>query len=79
MSFTELQNKIVTLRKPRKCIGCLEQFSKGDKLRYRSYIFEGLQSDHICEPCYDYMMALPYDELEDGFGPGDIGNWRNNS
>lgn len=77
MSYTELSSKWVKIRKPRRCDGCLESFGVGSSLHYKAYKWEGeFTTDYLCMPCLDYIDTMDPSDREDGFSPGDIGEWR---
>lgn len=65
--MTTLQYKLVTIRKPHKCFGCLRKFEPGSKM---FYWFGVDGSDHnsgyACETCEEIMSINNYDEWYEG-------------
>lgn len=69
--MTCLKNKIVTIRKPRRCFTCQDSFLPGQRMIYNVGIYEGDFSDaYYCECCQKYIRDhMRYD---DTWGEGDF-------
>ena len=66
MSYTELQNKAVTVRKEHRCVWCGETIE--GQAQYRAYLFDGVfNSDYMHPECYEAMLKSDDESLEDGF------------
>lgn len=73
LSFRSLTDKEVTVRKARRCGWCSERIDKGQKARYRTYVFDGeFTSDHMHPECYDAMGQSRNDVICEGWMPGDF-------
>ena len=74
MSYTELQSKLVKVRKPRSCEWCSERIEAGEQANYRAYVFDGdFMSGHMHPECHQAMLDYPYQaDLADGWVPGDF-------
>lgn len=74
MSYCELSDKEVTVRKPHACAWCGLRIEKGERARARSYIWEnGPQSDRMHPECYAAMWNYPEPaDLWDGWRPGEF-------
>jgi len=71
MFFTQLKNKIVKTRKLHSCTWCGEAIDVGSLVKHRVNVDEeGLWSEYWHDECWAAMLKVPYDELEDGFTPG---------
>jgi hypothetical protein len=72
MSIVILQDKVVTVRKVHLCAWCDERIEMGETVPYRSYVWEdGIASEWLHPECREAMRRVPYDELEEGYYPGD--------
>ena len=68
MSYAELTNKTVTVRKPHQCVWCGETIE--GQAQYRAYVFDGdFNSDYMHPECYEAMLNSDSEYLEDGFDP----------
>lgn len=65
-----LEGKVVTCRKPHRCIWCGEMIEKGETAAYRRYISEDecFGQDYWHMECYIAMMRSE-DPLDEGFYP----------
>lgn len=74
MSYSEIQNRQVTVRKPHRCVWCAERINAGEPAQYRAYKFDGdLGSDWMHPECYGAMQRFPdQTDLMDGWTPGDF-------
>jgi len=69
---TMFRDKIVNTIKPHPCCWCNEAIDTGSNVRYRTYPWdEGITSEWWHPECWAAMKQVPYDELEEGFLPGD--------
>jgi len=70
--MTMLQDKMVTTRKVHPCVWCNETIQSGAQVRHRAYPWEDYIVSEWWHPeCWGAMAQVPYDELEEGFFPGD--------
>lgn len=73
LSYRELENKEVDVRKPHRCAWCAETILKGTTAQFRAYVFDGnMTSDWMHPECYTAMLASPPEAYCDGFMPGDF-------
>lgn len=71
MSYTEIQEKTVTCKKPHRCAWCNEMIEPKEKARYRVYIFDSdFGSDYMHLECNEAMEKAPAEYIEDGWTPG---------
>ncbi|MFB2350919.1 hypothetical protein ACETUS_27410 [Priestia megaterium] len=62
-----LEGKVVTCRKPHRCIWCGESIEKWEKAAYRRYISDGeFVQDYWHMECYIAMMRSE-DTMDEGF------------
>lgn len=69
----ELTNKLVKVKKPRRCVWCGEAIPVGGQARYRAYVFDGFQTDYMHPECYEAMADSDWraiDPLGDGWTEG---------
>lgn len=77
MSFHLLSHKIVKTKKFRRCIGCLEIFAAGSNIHRHVFKSDGeFCVQYTCSCCEEFIISLPRDEFEEGFGAGEIGEMR---
>lgn len=70
--MTILQDKTVTTRKRHHCAWCDEFIEIGETVPYRSYIWdESVASEWMHPECREAMRRVHYDQLEEGFYPGE--------
>lgn len=70
-----LKSKMVTIRKPRKCFGCLDMLKVGDIASVTTSVDMGQICDYtLCDECQDYVN----DNLDsdDSFSEGDLREFR---
>jgi len=68
--MTTLKNKIVTIRKDRKCFSCLRVFTVGSKMNYWSGIFDGdFSYNYSCLTCVQ-IINMSQDENDEGIPEG---------
>lgn len=73
LSYREIENKDVVVRKHHRCVWCAETIPKDETARYRAYIFDGdMTWDWMHPECYQAMLASPSEVYCDGFMPGDF-------
>jgi hypothetical protein len=73
LSYREIENKDVTVRKQHRCAWCAEAIYKSDAARFRVYVFDGeFTSDWMHPECYQAMLASPSEEYCDGWMAGDF-------
>ena len=73
LSYREIKNIDVRVRKSHRCAWCAETIYKGETARSRAYVFDGdFTSDYMHPECYQAMMASPTEAYCDGFMPGDF-------
>ena len=52
--MNRIKDKIVTIRKPRKCFGCRKMLNKGDRAWTQVNVEDGrIYSETICQTCQD--------------------------
>lgn len=69
-----LKEKIVVIRKDRKCTGCLCELSKGSKVKYVTGIFDReFFFSYLCDVCDEYLNECGAD-FDDGYGEGELTN-----
>lgn len=72
-----LTSKMLIIRKPHKCFGCLKEIKKGERARYSVSVQDGRFAHvYLCEECDDYISDLDPRDYEDGFLEGEIGDMR---
>ena len=70
--MNRISDKPVTIRKPRKCFGCLRVMNKGELGHTQTNSEDGkIFSITICEDCEEKMRKMGYD---DEFGEGEMRN-----
>ena len=68
-----LKSKFVTVKKDRRCCGCMKLFQIGSKMRYEAFTDSGsFGTCYWCEDCYSIVDTLDWSEYEDGLGFGDL-------
>ena len=73
LSYREIKNVDVTVRKRHRCAWCAETIDARESARFRVYVFDGeFTSDWMHPECYQAMLASPVEEYCDGFMPGDF-------
>jgi len=71
-----MNEKIVKIRKPRQCHGCLEKYPVGTKMEHGVHFGEGTAySVYFCLECVDMIKIIPRDFFQDGIFEGDITEW----
>ena len=66
MSFRPLNEKLVNVRKPHRCVWCGEHIQIGQTAFYRAYVFDqSFMSDYLHPECMVAMMHSEY--LDEGF------------
>lgn len=72
MSVEMLECKEVKTNKDHRCEWCPEVIEKGERARYRKYVFEGrFMRGYMHPECYEAMLKRPEDYFNDeGFMPG---------
>ncbi len=75
MSYTELQNKAVTVRKEHRCVWCGETIE--GQAQYRAYVFDGdFMTDYMHLECYEAMANSDSEYLWEGFDAGQFSRGR---
>jgi hypothetical protein len=73
LSYRELTNIDVTVRKPHRCAWCAETILKRESARFRVYVFDGeFTSDWMHPECYQAMLTSPSEEYCNGWMAGDF-------
>lgn len=74
MSYSEIRNKPVVVRKSHRCAWCAERINAGEPAQYRAYVFDGdFNADWMHPECRDAMARYPdQTDLMDGWSPGDF-------
>lgn len=73
MSYTELQSRYVVGRDWHRCSWCDGRIEKGEKQRYRAYVFQGeFTTDRMHLDCEVAMKKSSRESLEDGWMPGEF-------
>lgn len=73
LSYREIRNEEVTVRKQHRCGWCSESITKGERARYRTYVFDGdFTSDWMHLECYSAMGESRNDVICEGWMPGDF-------
>ena len=78
MSITTLKDKIVKIKKDRKCAWCGEKIFAKDHANYRVYVFDGFQYDYMHIECKNAMGNISYSDpaydwyYTDGFEFGEF-------
>lgn len=71
------RTKRVKIRKPHSCEGCLSKHEPGEELEYNAGMFDGeMQSYYLCDDCREFIDNDEGWNSDEGFSPGDIGEWR---
>ena len=64
-----ISDKIVKVRKPRPCFGCLQMMNKGDEVHSQTNSEDGkIYTLTVCKPCMSYVNELRIEE----YGEGDL-------
>ena len=67
-----LQDRAVTVRVTHPCSWCSECIEIGEKVPYRTYVWEDrIASEWMHPECREAMRRVPYQEIEEGYYPGD--------
>lgn len=70
--MTNLKYKVVRLRKPRKCWGCMKQHEKGQLMRNSVAVDSGeIYSSYWCRPCDEYVNKFR-ENFDDGVSYGEF-------
>lgn len=73
LSYREIKNREVTVRKAHMCGWCGYSILKGERAQYRTYVFDGdLTTDWMHLECYAAMGESANEYLCDGWMPGDF-------
>lgn len=73
LSFRAITDREVTSRKNHRCGWCSESITKGDRARYRVYVFDGeFTSDYMHPECYEAMNGSAREVICEGWVPGDF-------
>ena len=73
LSFRSITEREVKVRKSRQCGWCSESIAKGERARYRVYVFDGeFNSDHMHVECYEAMNGSAREVICEGWMPGDF-------
>lgn len=56
MSCTILKDKLVKIKKQRRCFGCCRQFEIGSFMQYQAQVFDGdFNQTYHCQTCEKYL------------------------
>lgn len=73
LSFRSITDKEVTVRKAHMCGWCSEKIEKGERARYRTYVFDReFTTDHMHLECHDAMNASAREVICEGWMAGDF-------
>lgn len=68
-----LKDRIVTVRKPHDCFGCLRIIRAGEKASYKVVVLDDyFHCYYICEDCEDWLRLHPDCFVESGYFRGEI-------
>ena len=68
--------KIVKIRKPRQCHGCLCKYPVGTKMEHGVHFGEGTAwSIYFCLECVDVIKIIPSSSIPEGIEEGDVEEW----
>jgi hypothetical protein len=63
MIMQRISEKVVTIRKSRKCFGCLKPIKKGEKALIQTNADDGeIYSITLCNTCRKKLSQLHYDD-----------------
>jgi hypothetical protein len=72
LSYSEIKNVELTVRKNHRCVWCAETILARQLAQFRVYVFDGeFTNDWMHPECYAAMLASPSEAYCDGFMPGD--------
>ena len=55
----ELSRKIVTIRKPHRCLGCLRIFEPPARMERSVFVDDDIFAVYTCETCQDLLRECP--------------------
>lgn len=74
-----LSSKVVSIRKPQTCWGCLKKYPVGSQLLSMAIAQDGtVTQSYTCEYCESVMKDWGPDDFESTLN-GDVGYWKNDT